>query len=306
MHEAVLARSSRTDTITIYEWISRLAHPKSFMGKLFLICFFGTHVPLIGFSIFIVFATEITLAEIWPQMLVLLLATIAAFATTLFLVHHLLAPVRLVSGAMETYVKTRALPKLPLHHADDMGLMMRNVQSALEELDFAIRTTDAKANVDFLTGLGNKRWLNTRGAFAFDLARRRNEKLSVIVFDIDHFKTLNDTYGHASGDIVLKDVGEFVREHVRPQDIVGRIGGEEFCILAVGCDRLEAAAIAERIRSAFFDHGFQLPGLAHVTASFGVAEMKPEATTLDDVIAAADNALYEAKEAGRDRVMCAA
>lgn len=305
MQQAVLATASQTRSIAIYEWISHLDRPRSFMGKLFLVSFVGTHLPLLAFVAYVLAASDLAIETLWGPMLVMLVATMIAFAITLFFVHHLLAPVRLVSSAMDTYVKTRALPKLPLHHGDDMGILMRNVQSALDELDFALRSTDAKANHDFLTGLGNKRWISSRGAFAFDQARRRDEKLSVIVFDIDHFKDLNDSHGHALGDTVLEKVGILVRDHLRAHDIAGRIGGEEFCVLAIGCDALEAVAIAERMRMAFADHNFQLPDARQVTASFGVAEMAAGTETLDAVIALADEALYEAKKDGRDRTVCA-
>ncbi len=129
---------------------------------------------------------------------------------------------------------------------------------------------------------------------------------SVLFFDIDHFKKVNDTYGHAVGDAVLVKVASSISEHVRGDDEVGRWGGEEITALLYGTTEAEATEIAERIRIAIESLTFDgidsaLPELK-VTTSVGVAEFVPNAP-YEEIVARADGALYEAKNAGRNRVI---
>ncbi len=124
--------------------------------------------------------------------------------------------------------------------------------------------------------------------------------------DIDHFKTFNDTNGHAAGDLALQQVARLLRENVRPNDRVYRYGGEEFCVLLPETDATEAAQVAERVRRAV--EGATIPGGEHqpggrVTISVGVADT---ALGHDDLVERADAALYGAKESGRNRVVVAA
>jgi diguanylate cyclase (GGDEF)-like protein len=161
------------------------------------------------------------------------------------------------------------------------------------------------ARSDFLTGA------LTRRAFVAELDRalsrhaRSGERCALVAIDIDRFKRINDTLGHAAGDTVLKAVATCCASLKRAEDSLGRIGGEEFCMLLPGADTLQAARAAERLRQAiaaltFPDH----PGL-QVTASFGIAPLTPN-TTASAWMAHADEALYAAKESGRNRWCLAA
>lgn len=148
--------------------------------------------------------------------------------------------------------------------------------------------------------------LNRRGLD--DQARRLFRKpealpISVILCDIDHFKSINDTFGHDVGDKVLRAFGALLKDSVRPQDVVARTGGEEFTILIVGMGETRAIQVAERIRSRFKSTAFRFEPLDRfVTASFGVAEHQP-GESLFITTKRADSRLYDAKRAGRDRVV---
>jgi diguanylate cyclase (GGDEF)-like protein len=157
------------------------------------------------------------------------------------------------------------------------------------------------ASSDALTGLANRRQL----AFALgrEVARtlRTKEPLSVALIDIDHFKKINDTFGHVVGDVVLREVAAVLAGTVRDVDLVARYGGEEFAILLPDCASAGALAVVERVRSAVASMG----SVAKVTVSAGIATAVGEGTDGDALIAAADQALYESKRTGRDRATLA-
>jgi diguanylate cyclase (GGDEF)-like protein len=156
----------------------------------------------------------------------------------------------------------------------------------------------AEARVDQLTGVLNRRGLDERLAIELERARRENAVLGVASFDIDHFKRVNDEFGHEIGDRVLTRLGEAMRTEVRSTDVVARMGGEEFLLLLPGSDAEETGEVAERIRARFA----AADGLPRVTVSAGVSSaVAPADGAL--LIAESDAALYAAKRAGRDRTV---
>src|SRR5262249_31945545 len=135
---------------------------------------------------------------------------------------------------------------------------------------------------------------------------RFGKKLSLIVTDIDHFKSVNDTYGHAVGDHVIRGLGEVLRGLKRETDIVGRFGGEEFCILCEETDAKGAQQLAERVRDELKKRVFGSEiAKRKVTASLGVAQFPDDAKSDKQLFELADKALYLAKQTGRDRVCTA-
>ncbi|MBK3333066.1 GGDEF domain-containing protein [Persephonella atlantica] len=155
------------------------------------------------------------------------------------------------------------------------------------------------SEIDRLTGIYNKAKFNQVLESELKKVKRYNRPLGLIIFDIDHFKKINDTYGHQTGDYVLKTIAEIVKKNVRDTDIFARWGGEEFVIVAPETDLSGTKILAEKLRKAIEEHRFDKVG--KVTASFGVTEAVPEDTT-DSIVRRADEALYLAKEKGRNRV----
>ncbi|MBC8078633.1 MAG: GGDEF domain-containing protein [Chloroflexales bacterium] len=155
------------------------------------------------------------------------------------------------------------------------------------------------ASIDYLTGVANRRAIVHTLENALDHAHKRRAKVSVILLDIDHFKLINDTFGHNVGDNVLIQVASLLNEHLRASDELGRWGGEEFVIVADATDATEAARLAERLRALVAGHRFEPVG--QLTASFGVAVSLPHDTTAM-LVKRADQALYQAKQLGRNRV----
>lgn len=153
---------------------------------------------------------------------------------------------------------------------------------------------------DQLTGLYNRHYFLQRADSEWERAGRSGEEFSILMFDIDHFKKVNDTFGHQSGDQVLKKLSGLVQGTVRGQDTVARWGGEEFIVLLPDTPAEGALVLGERIRSAVEDEEFQVVG--KVTISVGLAAWSARDSSLDRLIARADSALYQAKENGRNQV----
>jgi two-component system, cell cycle response regulator len=157
---------------------------------------------------------------------------------------------------------------------------------------------------DGLTKAFNKKYLLDRLATEFAYAQRHRSPLSVVMFDIDHFKRVNDTYGHLAGDAALYGVARLATQIVRTEDVLGRYGGEEFGIICRGVSVAAAAVLAERLRGAIEQTPLEWQGQSvRMTISLGVSGM-PEipANSPTELIAAADEALYESKRSGRNRV----
>jgi diguanylate cyclase (GGDEF)-like protein len=169
---------------------------------------------------------------------------------------------------------------------------------------YSHRQAEARAATDALTGLPNRRYFDE---FCALLARRRRaeDAIGVLMVDIDRFKKLNDTYGHAVGDEVLRAVAGAIAGAVREDDVPARYGGEEFAVLLRNPSRGEAVEVGERIREAVSSLDLQPFGVAGASVSVGVAVAEAPGEPIPEIIERADRALYEAKRAGRDRVVAA-
>ncbi|HBB67195.1 MAG: hypothetical protein A2X28_08190 [Elusimicrobia bacterium GWA2_56_46] len=157
---------------------------------------------------------------------------------------------------------------------------------------------------DGLTGLFTHRAFQTRIEEEILRAARSKVPFSLIMSDIDHFKSYNDTYGHQAGDAVLKAVARELAESIRDIDFAARYGGEEFAVILTGVGKARAAGVAEHIRKALEARRFSFNGeVTRVTASFGVAEFPAEAAIASQLVRSADERLYRAKHGGRNRVV---
>lgn len=163
------------------------------------------------------------------------------------------------------------------------------------------------SNTDHLTGMYNRRYLMESLDKEVQRTVRKGGNLSLIIMDIDHFKHVNDTYGHLQGDIVLQKVALHLQKELRSYDTAARYGGEEFISILPDASLTEAAFVAERIRTSIQALTFREPLSAlNLTVSLGVATFGTHhCSTVDDFIKLADDALYRAKTSGRNRVECA-
>src|SRR3990170_3430899 len=179
--------------------------------------------------------------------------------------------------------RTQSILVVPLQ--DPAG----NILGVLEDLSFK----------DALTDVYNRRYFMVRMEEEFKRHTRFVEPLALALVDLDHFKDVNDRFGHRTGDEALRDVARLLLKHSRSFSVVTRYGGDEFAIILVNTGRLGALTYGERIRAVVEQHAF---GHGRVTVSLGVACLPDDGTSADDLIAAADRALYDAKRLGRNRV----
>ncbi|MDZ7759872.1 MAG: sensor domain-containing diguanylate cyclase [Desulfovermiculus sp.] len=185
--------------------------------------------------------------------------------------------------------------ELAMAFGDLAALSLRNART-LEELQRLSRT-------DALTGCFNRRKFLECLDYECKRIERLQTSLTLIMFDIDNFKHINDTYGHEAGDLVLQSLAAIVSAHIREVDILCRWGGEEFLILAPDTDAQNAQVMVERIRKTVAEHVFSQD--FEITVSFGLVQYKKGEESLDDLINRADQCMYLAKEKGRNRVeMC--
>ncbi|MDF1821133.1 MAG: sensor domain-containing diguanylate cyclase [Alcanivoracaceae bacterium] len=194
------------------------------------------------------------------------------------------------------------------YRAVEFGLLVEATLLALavaylvRRHEMARRQAEHRASIDPLTGLCNRRALASRGEALLAMARRNGQPLSLVLFDLDHFKLINDRHGHAAGDQVLRDTARLMEEQCRAGDLTARWGGEEFLFLLPDTDVVRAQVLVTRLREYLQDR-IQLAGQGAlpVSASFGIAGLDDE-QTLEQLVNKADRMLYEAKRQGRDRV----
>lgn len=180
-----------------------------------------------------------------------------------------------------------------------------------QQLSAAKALAERQANTDELTQLYNRRAFFATSRQIFHQVHRAGQKLAVIMFDLDHFKRVNDQWNHAAGDAVLVNISTLAQSIVRGSDVLARIGGEEFAILLPDTDEDQARQLAERLRFGFEQHKIVIEGgVIHCTASFGIArinlaelagELEPQ-TMLGVLLHQADKAMMQAKQLGRNRV----
>ena len=195
---------------------------------------------------------------------------------------------------------------------------MRDTNKALEErlmlsrreissLQQSLEAIRAESLTDPLTGLGNRKYFDRSIEMAVQNALANGEPLSLMMFDIDHFKSFNDSYGHLTGDQVLRLVGMSLRQTIKGQDITARYGGEEFAVVLPNTALRQALTVADHIRRAVMAKELKKKStgeiLGRVTISVGVSMLKPGDDT-DSLIERADACLYAAKRNGRNRVIC--
>jgi len=171
-----------------------------------------------------------------------------------------------------------------------------------EQIEVANRSLQALATTDGMTGLANHRAFQEHLRSQLEVADATGHALTLLLMDVDHFKTYNDTYGHPAGDEVLRTLARLIRENLREGDYAARYGGEEFAIVLPNTREEAALEIAERIRFVVAEHTFPC---RRVTLSIGVAKHVPQNTPAESFVALADGALYAAKHAGRNRVALA-
>jgi len=193
---------------------------------------------------------------------------------------------------------------------DDLAAHAGHLEEKRDMLQAVVTERTAKltrlATTDSLTGIANRRHFINRGRQELERAVRYNLPMAILVLDIDHFKQINDSFGHPAGDKLLQVVAQACQSSARHIDLAGRLGGEEFALLMPETSAIAANLAAERLRRAIANIAPAQSGvLRPITASFGVATLNSRDASLDTLLARADAALYRAKHGGRNRVEAA-
>lgn len=198
----------------------------------------------------------------------------------------------------------------------EKGIIMRDAKNSIEAVEGLIVDITARKTVedelyhisihDQLTGVHNRRYIIQRLQTLGQEYSREGKMFALAIIDLDHFKNINDTYGHQAGDYVLKEFGRILRESCRPYDLAGRFGGEEFVIIFLNIDKHSASAILERTRESIINHDFDFSGIKiDVRFSAGIASASESGSVFskEEIIKKADDRLYIAKRQGRDRII---
>ncbi|MCS6946636.1 MAG: GGDEF domain-containing protein, partial [Steroidobacteraceae bacterium] len=186
-----------------------------------------------------------------------------------------------------------------------MAARIAELERQTSDLHRSLHREQRRARLDALTGIANRSWFDERLAEEIARWRRFRTPVSVLVWDIDRFKSINDRYGHRSGDIVLQEVAKLFTKRLRSTDVLARYGGEEFVMLLIGTPLAAATALAENLRVAVSQLKFHFRGTpVVVTASCGITELR-DGDQPESVFDRADAAMYRAKNAGRNQCIAA-
>jgi len=223
-------------------------------------------------------------------------------------------PVIMLTGREDRELKIKGLEQGACDYVTkpfDAGELIARVkvQLKIRSLQAELRQSNEKlkelSNTDHLTHLFNRRYMMTILEREMQRAQRKGSPLSFIIMDIDHFKRINDTFGHQQGDVVLVAIAALAKRDLRSYDVAARYGGEEFVLILPETTHEEALLVAERIRCNIQQQAFPPPlNATHITISMGVSTYPyPAVSSIDDLIHTADDALYRAKENGRNQVL---
>jgi two-component system, cell cycle response regulator len=234
-------------------------------------------------------------------------AIVMAIASASALAQAILKPLKSLNTGVARFGDGDLSHRIDLKTQDELQVLADTINWMAQNLERSQQALTELATVDGLTGVFNRREFNRRLTIEIERSRREGYPISLLMVDIDHFKKLNDTYGHQSGDDALRHVSSLIKAEVRPGDLPARYGGEEFAVILPYADSNDAFVVAERLRNliAVEDIAIQEGQRVNVTASLGCATFPVDAQTEDALMTMADAALYKAKKNGRNRVCLA-
>ncbi len=237
-------------------------------------------------------------------MIISAVAIMMAIASALVLARGILRPLKILNKGVAHFGDGDLSHRIDLKTQDELELLANTINWMADNLEKSQQALIELATMDGLTGVFNRREFNRRLTIEIERSRREGYPVSLLMVDADHFKRINDTYGHQSGDDVLRFMSALIKQEIRPGDLPARYGGEEFAVILPYADSNDAFVVAERLRNlmAAQDIEIQDGQSVNVTASLGCATFPADAQTEGALMAMADAALYRAKEGGRNRV----
>ena len=261
-------------------------------------------VPRLRLTLMALRPAELLYGEIRPMVLAIIAITAAFGAVSLvaasYFSRHFIGNIEKLNRYMSAVESGDYRIRNCVSGRDEFRQLNRSLNTMVHHLAQSIRSLEVETNTDALCGIANRRFLTEELQTYVDAHGHRAEDVSIVLLDVDHFKPVNDTYGHAVGDEVLRRVARLMRDTFPREAVVGRYGGEEFMGLLPGFDPEGAFDAADRFRAALEGQTWRERGLT-VTISGGVAALRVDESA-DEVIHRADHALYRAKMAGRNRI----
>lgn len=286
--------------LRVYRVLSRV-FPKSLRARLTVLVLVCTLLPLAGLVVWLLHQNGAGAApeELLAGLLLAVGLTILGILVSLLLIYHLLAPLRLMVDAVEAYQEGNHLPDLPEDGRDELGVLMRAINSGLREIDQGVRELERFALEDPLTRAFNRRGIERILLECVDDAERQSMPLTLYVIDLDNLKQVNDEYGHAAGDRMLIELVESARTWLGDRDRMGRLGGDEFLL----CVHESVHDASPKVDAWLAElAALRVDGMS-VCVSAGCAEFRPGLDALG-LYREADAAMYKAKAAGGSRLVC--
>jgi diguanylate cyclase (GGDEF)-like protein len=286
----------------IYDQMNKLPFANSLSGKIMLAVVVSVLLPVTAMEMYFICLSSLTGRELESAILVSGITSGLAAVLAYWTLSTIVKPVQVTARQLHEFLNHQVMPDLPMNYNDEVGNLMSNINYLARRTRDLSERANLNASVDHLTGAYNRRNTESRLRDSIELARVRQTNLSFAILDIDHFKKLNDSYGHDFGDLVLRRIGELLRSNIRRTDWVGRWGGDEFVIALEGSER-EASAMLTRICDLARQEIFVAPDktVHRVSFSCGVCEWQ-DFMGAQVLFTKADEALYGAKRAGRDRI----
>lgn len=268
--------------------------PESYRLKLFFVAFIGIHVPIISLMIWILARHGGVEAHI-SEILIILAATAIGTVFTLGGILFILSPVEEATAALKTYQTERRIAITRTIFKDTAGRLYNGVFDVLTEVENLLRERERLATTDTLTEVFNRRGFESNAKSFIG----KKDTIYLAIFDIDHFKAINDNFGHPKGDEVLSQFSRVLKECACGTHVIGRLGGEEFAIMFVNSTEDDVVQSCDQIRYNLS----RLPLVSHaVTTSVGLARAE-DGESLSYILSRADGALYKAKKDGRNRMV---
>ncbi|BAQ63722.1 diguanylate cyclase [Geminocystis sp. NIES-3709] len=220
--------TSVTSQLKLYTLLSQLKLPKSYLGKIMLVAFIGTHIPLLSLFFYAITVTSLTTDTKIKVLVVALIATLVGTGITLFTLQKLLIPITLTAKSLRQYLETNKIPQLPTKFKDEAGVLMADTQYSIGKLDELIQQLK---NYDSLTALPNRLLFHRQLQQLISELPHYQNTLAIMLVDLDGFQNINNIFGHESGDFVLRHVSQKLSQHITKRDILARVSSDEFALV---------------------------------------------------------------------------
>ncbi|MBD2524219.1 bifunctional diguanylate cyclase/phosphodiesterase [Nostoc sp. FACHB-133] len=273
---------------------------KSYTAKIMLVAFLGTHVPLLTLLLSFVISNSYSFGMAARVMIIALLATLAGTAATLYALNHLLKPVILTSGALQNYLNTKTLPKLPTEFADEAGTLMADTSQTLHKLDELIHQI---TNYDDLTGLPNRDLFRDRLYQILSQPENNQRLVAVFLLSIDDFTGMSHGLDHQTTNLLLRAVAKRLLSCTAQTDILAYLKGDEFVLARMDIHSFESVIKLSQMLLSNLSKPFSVEGnLIHITVSIGITlNNLTDPNSVDQLLQQAHIALYQAKQQGRSQ-----